>query len=64
MRNSSKVLESKVEEAKQRGTVKECQICKQNFGILNREHKCKRCLKSVCSKCGDSKKIVPSFLNK
>jgi len=29
----------------------QCEICYLKFGISNKRHHCKRCGKSVCSKC-------------
>lgn len=42
-----------------RGECKNCQICQKPFSkVRTKEHKCKRCLRSVCSKCAENKKIV------
>lgn len=43
-----------------RGTEKNCLDCNKKFSIVAREHQCKRCLKAVCSECGNNRKEVYS----
>lgn len=36
-----------------------CNLCQKKFRSgVRREHKCKRCFRSVCSKCADKRKPV------
>jgi transposase len=46
-----------------RGREKNCQDCLKRFSLVAREHQCKRCLKAVCSDCGNNRREVytPSF---
>lgn len=41
--------------AGQRGSEKRCQLCLKEFGVFRKEHQCKRCLRAVCSECGEDK---------
>merc|ERR1712154_542405 len=38
-----------------------CFICNIQFSFIVRQHKCKNCLKAVCSSCSPLKLPVPSF---
>lgn len=35
-----------------------CEICEQVFNMTNRRHHCRRCGKSVCTKCGSNMKAL------
>lgn len=41
-----------------RGKNKACEICGKDFSILTKEHQCKRCKRSVCFSCSQSKQPV------
>ena len=44
------------------GTAKPaCELCKKEFGLTRRTHKCKRCKRTVCSDCAKGKASV--FIN-
>lgn len=34
-----------------RGLSKECSICNSEYSLLNSEHLCKRCMRSICEEC-------------
>ena len=57
MDNAIRIFE-KFEPNSERGLIKACEICTHEFGILNREHQCKRCFRAVCSDCGTTKRDV------
>ena len=35
-----------------------CEICKKEFGLVRRPHKCKRCKRTVCADCATGKAVV------
>lgn len=41
-----------------RGFAKGCENCKRNFSMIVIEHKCKRCLRSICADCGKNRALI------
>lgn len=41
-----------------RGEKKHCEICSKSFNMITVEHKCKRCLRSICIDCGKKKAMI------
>jgi hypothetical protein len=48
----------KFEPKQNRGVLKSCQVCGEEFGILTREHQCKRCFRAICARCGETRRDV------
>ena len=57
MDNGIRIFE-KFEPNSERGIIKACELCGTEFGIMNREHQCKRCFRAVCADCGTTKRDV------
>lgn len=43
---------------------KTCEICKKEFGVMNRRHHCRKCGKSVCAKCSPIRSTLPELTYK
>jgi hypothetical protein len=41
-----------------RGFKKQCEVCNKSFNMITVEHKCKRCLRSICIECGKKKALI------
>lgn len=41
-----------------RGKNEKCLICLKKFTLFNPEHICKRCLRSVCKDCANTKALI------
>jgi hypothetical protein len=50
-----------VQKILERGKQPACTICKSKFGLLTREHKCKRCYRSICSNHVGGTRAIPSY---
>ena len=38
-----------------------CQLCGNNFNLINRKHHCRNCGKCVCNNCSKEKSILPKY---